>query len=202
METFRNRLRKAWAAGRTTLNGWLAAPSIHTAEVMARAGWDSLTIDLQHGLVDYQAAAAMLPAISTTDTLPLARVPWLEEGIVMKMLDAGCHGIICPMINSADSAARFARACLYPPFGCRSFGPVHAKMAAAPDYLDRANEELLSIAMIETREALDRLDAILGVEELSAVYVGPSDLSLSLGFTPKLEPEDKIALAYLKDLSD
>ncbi|QDT36209.1 HpcH/HpaI aldolase family protein [Stratiformator vulcanicus] len=186
----KNHLVESWNEGRSTLNGWIAIPSSATAEVMARAGWDSLTIDMQHGLADYQAALGVLTAISTTPTVPLARVPWLDEGIVMRMLDAGCLGIICPMVNSVDEAARFASACRYAPRGSRSYGPVRAATVYGADYWKQANDQVVSLAMIETAEALDQLDAILGVEELSGVYIGPSDLALSLGVAPRFDPDE------------
>ncbi len=186
-----NPLINAWNAGRSTLNGWLAIPNASTAEVMAHVGWDSLTIDLQHGLADYQTALTMLTAISTTRTVPMARVPWLEEGIIMRMLDAGCYGIICPMINTRDDAVRFVRACNYAPVGTRSFGPIRAGLYAGPDYYKSANDEVLSIGMIESRQALDNLDAILDIDELKAIYIGPADLSLALGCTPKFDQDEK-----------
>ena len=112
-----NALRQAWAQGRRTANGWLSIPSSFAAEVMAHQGWDSLTVDMQHGVVDYQTAVGMLQAISTTEAVPMVRVPWLDPGIVMKMLDAGSYGVICPMINNAAEAETFVRACRYPPHG-------------------------------------------------------------------------------------
>lgn len=189
---FKNPLLEEWSAGRATLNGWLASPCMSTAEVMAHAGWDSLTIDMQHGLADYQTAVEMLTAIATTDVVPLARVPWMDEGIVMRMLDAGCLGVICPMVNSQDEAARLATACRYPPNGRRSYGPIRAALLSGSDYWRHANREVLSIAMIETREALDALDSILDVEELSGVYIGPADLSLALGCEPTFDQEAPI----------
>lgn len=187
---FQNPLLRSWRNGQATLNGWLAIPNLHTAEAMARQGWDSLTIDMQHGLSDYQAAAGMLAAMSTTSVVPLARVPWLEEGIIMRMLDAGCHGIICPMINCRADAERFVEACRYAPEGSRSFGPIRASLVAGPDYHETANEEILVIGMIESRRALDNLDEILSVEGMNAIYVGPADLSLALGCTPKFDQEE------------
>jgi len=184
-----NKLQSIWNDGRAAVNGWLAIPSATTAEAMAHCGWGSLTIDMQHGMADYQTALGMLSAISTTETVPLARVPWLEEGIVMRMLDAGCMGIICPMVNSQDEAARFANACRYPPNGTRSYGPIRAALVNGPDYWRQANEHVLSLAMIETRQALESLDDILSVEELTGVYIGPSDLAMSLGVEPKFDPE-------------
>jgi 4-hydroxy-2-oxoheptanedioate aldolase len=185
-----NALRRAWASGRKTVNGWLSIPSPFAAEVMAHQPWDSLTVDMQHGVIDYQAMLGMLQAISTRPAVvPMARVPWLEPGIVMKTLDAGAYGIICPMINTPEEAALFVSCCRYAPQGQRSFGPIRASMYAGPDYGQRANEEILAIAMIETRQAVDRLDAILATPGLDGVYVGPSDLALSLGHQPALDPE-------------
>ena len=99
-----NILRALWKQDGYAVNGWLSLPATFSAEVMAHQGWDSLTIDLQHGLIDYETAVGMLQAISTTRTVPLVRVPWLDPGIVMKVLDAGAYGVICPMINSAAEA--------------------------------------------------------------------------------------------------
>src|SRR5579872_1914822 len=99
-----NILKARWRAGTTTLNAWLSLPSSITAEFMAGVGWDSCTVDMQHGLIDYQTALTMLQAISTTSAVPLVRVPWNEPGIIMKALDAGAYGIICPMINSRAEA--------------------------------------------------------------------------------------------------
>ena len=112
-----NRIRTLWAAGQAAVNGWLAIPTVFSAETMAHAGWDALTIDMQHGVVDYGAAVPMLTAISTTSVAPVVRVPWLDPGIVMKMLDAGAYGIICPMVNTRADAERFVSAMRYPPPG-------------------------------------------------------------------------------------
>src|SRR5215467_6916112 len=146
-----NRLRTIWKSGGAVVNGWLAIPNVFSTETMAQQGWDSLTIDLQHGLVDYQAAVSMLTAISTTPTMPIVRVPWLEPGIVMKVLDAGAYGVICPMINSAAEAREFVAACRYPPAGIRSCGPTRANIYAGPDYIANANRAIITMAMIETR---------------------------------------------------
>jgi 4-hydroxy-2-oxoheptanedioate aldolase len=186
-----NAIRRKWAAGEAVVNGWLAIPSSFSAETMAHQGWDSLTVDLQHGVVDYQTSITLLQAVSTTATVPLARVPWLEPGIIMKMLDAGAYGIICPMVNTAEDAARFVAACRYPPDGNRSFGPIRALLYGGADYPQHANATVLTFAMIETKEALDNLDAILSVPGLDAVYIGPADLSATLGCTPKFDQDEK-----------
>jgi len=183
------RLKERWRSGRATLNGWLAAPDPTVAENMAVLGWDSLTIDLQHGMADYAQALRMLIAMSTADVVPMARVPWLEESMIMRLLDAGAHGIICPMINSQQEAVRLAKACRYAPRGARSFGPIRARLHMPVEYWTHANDAVIVAAMIETREGVDALDGILDVDELDAIYIGPADLALSLGFEPGFDPQ-------------
>src|SRR5690349_19310477 len=106
-----NNVRTIWHNGGAVINGWLAIPSPWSAEVMANVGWDSLTVDVQHGLIGYDTALPMLQAISTTSTIPLARVPWNEPASIMKLLDAGAYGIICPMVNTRAEAEAFVGAC-------------------------------------------------------------------------------------------
>lgn len=185
-----NRLRDIWASGGAAINGWLTIPSGFAAEAMAHQGWDALTVDLQHGVVDYQAAVAMFQAISTTDTVPMARVPWLDPGILMKVLDAGAYAVICPMINSAEEAERLVAATNYPPRGTRSFGPIRGLLYGGPDYVHHANDTVVTFAMIETRAGLDNLEEILSVPGLDGVYIGPSDLSLALGCRPTFDDVD------------
>jgi len=191
-----NTLRKIWAKGGAVINGWCSIPSSFSAEVMAHQGFDSITIDMQHGMVDYQMAVSMLQAISTTSVIPLTRVPWNDPGQLMKILDAGSYGVICPMINTAEDADKLVRACKYPPTGFRSLGPIRAKYYAGGsthgggDYHVHANEEMLVIPQIETREAIKNLDAILEVPGISAIYIGPSDLALALGSEPRTGQND------------
>lgn len=183
-------LNAIWSEGRAALNGWLSIPDGFATEIMAHQGWDTLTVDMQHGVVDYQAAVRMLTAISTTRVVPIVRVPWFDPGIVMKVLDAGALGVICPMINSAADAEAFASALRYAPRGRRSFGPIRATLAHGIDYAKRADDLITGFAMIETRAALDALDAILAVPGLDAIYIGPNDLALSLGLEPRFDPVD------------
>jgi 4-hydroxy-2-oxoheptanedioate aldolase len=188
-----NRLRSLWASGQAVVNGWLAIPNSFSAETMAHQGWDSLTVDLQHGVVDYQAMVTMLQAISTTPTVPVVRVPWLEPGILMKTLDAGAYGVICPMVNTREDAQKLVAWTHYAPRGTRSFGPVRALLYGGADYAEHANDTIVTFAMIETRQALDNLDDILSVEGLDAIYIGPSDLSLALGCKPTFDDVDPLA---------
>jgi 4-hydroxy-2-oxoheptanedioate aldolase len=190
----RNNIRAVWDSGQCVVNGWLAIPSSFSAEVMAHCGWDSLCIDIQHGLVDYQTATTMMQAISTTQVAPMVRVPWNDPAIIMKCLDAGAYGIVCPMINTAEEARHFVGACRYPPMGYRSLGPIRAQIYGGSDYAAKANDEILTLAMIETTTGLDNLEAILKTEGLDGIYVGPADLSLSMGLPGRLDPTDAKAV--------
>jgi 4-hydroxy-2-oxoheptanedioate aldolase len=194
----KNAIKKALAGGGRVVNAWLAIPSAYSAELMAHQGWDSVTIDLQHGPVDFQAALGMLQAISTTDAVPMARVPWNDPAIIMKLLDAGAYGLICPMINTRAEAEAFVAAARYAPQGNRSFGPNRAVQYAGADYWQHANQEVLLFAMVETTKALENLDQILSVPGLDGTYIGPSDLSLSMGRPPTLDPADKDVLAAME----
>src|SRR5438128_1604300 len=125
-----NRLREIWASGRAATNCWLAIPSIMATEVVAHQGWDSLTIDMQHGQIDYAAMIAMLVAISGTPSVPLLRVPWNNPGDVMRALDAGVYGVICPNVDTVEQCKQFVSAAHYAPMGWRSFGPHRAVIYA------------------------------------------------------------------------
>ena len=179
-----NQVQELWRNNKAAISGWLHIPSGFSAEVMAHQGWDVLTIDMQHGLVSDSELVHMLTAISTTDVTPFVRVPWLEPGIIMKVLDCGSYGVICPMINSREECEKFVGACRYAPEGYRSTGPVRAVFYSGPDYHVHASETILTFAMIETQEAVDNLDEICSVDGLDAIYIGPSDLSVSLGGAP------------------
>ena len=185
-----NLLRKIWQTGGAAVNGWLAIANSFSAETMAHQGWDTLTIDMQHGVIDYSALVPMLQAISTTAAVPIVRVPWLEPGILMKALDAGAYGVICPMVNTREDAQKLVAYTHYAPQGTRSYGPVRATLYGGADYAQHANTTIVSFAMIETAQALDNLDSILSVEGLDAIYIGPSDLSLALGCQPAFDDLD------------
>lgn len=188
-----NALRQIWADGGTVVNGWVSLPCAFGAEMMAHAGFDSLTIDLQHGLHDYASMLACLQAIR--DTPALVRVPWNEPAMVGRALDAGAVGVICPMVNTAVQAAAFVDAMRYPPQGTRSNGPIRAGLRNN-GYQAEANADVLAIPMIETAEAVANLDAILAVPGVDAIYIGPSDLNISMGGAAILDIEDagRIAL--------
>ena len=176
----KNGVKQLWLDGKTVLNGWLSVPNTFTAEIMAEQDYDSLTIDLQHGLVGLDTMLPMLQAIRASGVTPLVRVPWLEPIHIMKTLDAGAYGIICPMINNRTNAEDLVSWVRYPPLGVRSFGPTRAKFSAGPGYAQEANEEIICMAMIETEQALTNLEEIITTPGLDGIYIGPADLSFSL----------------------
>ena len=176
-------LREIWAQGQPTFGAWLGSPSSISAEAAAQAGFEYVCCDNQHGVVDYQATVTVIQAIELARSNPIVRVPWNEPGIIGKMLDAGAQGVIVPMVNSAAEAAAVVRYASYPPRGARSFGPILAG-GRVPNYAAVANDRVAIVPMVETVEALNGIDALLAVPGVTAIYVGPADLSLSLGLPP------------------
>lgn len=197
-----NQLREIWAKGETAVNGWLHIPSSWSAEVMAHAGFDSVTVDLQHGLSDYESAVTMFQAIATTDVIPLARSTWNDPAQIMRLLDAGAYGIICPMINTRAEAEAFVGACRYPPLGYRSLGPTRARVYAGADYAHHANDTILTLAMIETEQALNNLAEILATPGLDGVFVGPGDLRFSLTGKPGMDLNDPVLIKALANIAE
>ena len=176
-----DRLRETWARGGTALNAWLTLEGAASAAAVAAAGFDSVTLDLQHGAAEPHDAALIFAAIEAAGAAPLARVRWNDPAELMRMLDVGARGIVCPMIGSRAEAEAFVAACRYPPEGIRSYGPVHGALGAGREHVTRANEVVLTFAMIETAEGFGNLDEIASTPGLDGLYVGPSDLSLGLG---------------------
>ncbi|MGL4310233.1 MAG: HpcH/HpaI aldolase family protein [Paracoccaceae bacterium] len=198
-----NRLKALWAEGKPTINGWCSIGNPFTAEIMAAQGYDSLTIDMQHGALDYSHLLPMFQAMRASGAVLMARVPWLEPGIIMKALDAGAYGIICPMVNSAGDAARLVSYMRYPPLGQRSFGPTRVSVGAGANYAGEANDNMLAFAMIETAEGMTNLDAIAATPGLDGIYVGPADLTLSLTqgrLPPAFDREEPEMIAALQKI--
>jgi 4-hydroxy-2-oxoheptanedioate aldolase len=190
-----NRLKEIWASGKPAIGGWCSMPGSFSAELMASQGWDVITIDTQHGVIGYSDMLQMLQAISTTDATPLVRVSWNQPGEIMRALDSGAYGVICPMINDAAECAAFVQACRYPPDGFRSSGPTRAAVYGGADYLAKANGEMLTFAMVETARGLANVEAIVATPGLDGVYIGPSDLSLSLGGPPGQDSDAPLLMA-------
>lgn len=175
-----NPVRRLWSEGKTVTSGWMHIPSAYSAEICASAGYDSMVIDMQHGPVDYESAVGMLQVINADVTAPFVRVPWNEPVMIQRVLDAGAIGIICPMVSNRAECERFVGAVKYPPVGYRSNGAFRAARLFGGDYPAWSNDFVVAMAMIETREAFEKLDEILDTPGLDAIFVGPSDLSLSM----------------------
>jgi 4-hydroxy-2-oxoheptanedioate aldolase len=182
-------LRELFDQGGVTIGGWCAIPNSFSAELMGRCGWDWVCVDMQHGLIGYDQAASMLQALSITGTPSWVRVPWNQPDMIMKMLDAGAQGVIIPMVGTAEDARRAVEAAKYPPRGSRSWGPIRASFDVENYGPASANQRTLVAAMIETVEGVENMDAIMNVEGIDAIYVGPSDLGLTHGMAPTLAPE-------------
>lgn len=181
-------LRQKWNSGQTVFNFFLTEPSPFNAEQYATLGFETLTLDLQHSLIEDTQILNMVQAIKAGGSLAMARLKWNRPELVMKALDYGIPVLICPMIDRAQEAASFVKAAKYPPLGNRSFGPVRAGLE--DNYFAEANQETLTFAMIETAGAANDLEAIAATPGLDGLYIGPFDLSVSLGLEQKADFSD------------
>ncbi|MDP7117216.1 MAG: aldolase/citrate lyase family protein [Acidimicrobiales bacterium] len=168
----------------TELGCWLKLPSSIAAEAASLLGFDYVCIDMQHGLLSRSDLTPMLQAVHPHSPRVLVRVPANDPSTIGWCLDAGATGVIVPLINSADEAEAAVRAAMYPPRGDRSTGPARAAVIYGNDYVHASNTSVQCIPMIETTRALGSLDGILSLPDVNAIYVGPSDLSVSLGLGP------------------
>jgi 4-hydroxy-2-oxoheptanedioate aldolase len=183
----RNPLKTSWAEGRTALGLWMTVPGSIGAEIFAGAGVDYVCVDQQHGVIDYDSMVPMFQAIRAEGTAPITRVLSNDPFLIMKALDAGAWGVIVPLVNDAEDAARAVSACRYPPRGIRSYGPVRAARVIGSRDPEELGGEVLCLVMVETREALERVEEIASTPGVDGIYIGPSDLALSLGLPPTLD---------------
>ena len=164
------------------LNAWSTFGGGSAAGVLASAGFDAVTVDLQHGEQTLEGLGDVVGAIERAGAVPFVRIGWNDPATVMRALDLGARGVICPMVDTAEDAAAFVRFCRYPPLGVRSYGPVRSAFGTGRRQTDAANESVLAFVQIETSEGWANVEAICAVAGLDGVYVGPADLSLALGF--------------------
>lgn len=191
IETLRSRLQ----SGPPVFNAFLTIPGAWTAELVASSGWESVTLDLQHGLIDFATALSMMQAIAGTPAATFIRLSWNDPARIMQALDAGAEGVICPMISQAADVEAFLGACHFPPEGYRSFGPIRASLRHPDDF-----RRPLTFAMIETAASVDHLYDIAAVPGLDGLYVGPNDLSISLGLDRRADFQDPSLLAILDEV--
>ncbi len=185
---FQNTLRSLWSDGRQAVGGWATLGSPFAAEILAAAGFDYVCVDLQHGLSHFDTMAPMLAATARTGTTPLVRVPFNSTAYMGKALDAGAQGLIIPMVNSAEQARAAVAACRYAPEGVRSFGPVRASLFSSGMSTDDVNRAVLCLPMVETREAVDRIEEICTTPGVDGIYIGPADLAITYGLPPYGDP--------------
>lgn len=159
---------------------WITTDNPVATEWIARTGYDYVCLDLQHGLIDYAGGVLGLTAIDAAGSAGVVRVPAADPAWIGRALDAGARAVIVPLVDSAEQAAAAARACRYPPHGVRSYGPMRSQLRIGPAPRD-ADASVACIVMIETAAGLEDVEAICATPGVDAVYVGPSDLALSLG---------------------
>jgi 4-hydroxy-2-oxoheptanedioate aldolase len=176
-------VRRVLQQGKPSVGTWLSLGSITASRFLARSGFDWLTVDIEHSLVDWETATHMFAAIADAGCLALARVPANRHDHIKRVLDNGAQGIVVPMVNSRQEAQSAVDAVLYPPAGTRSVGgSVHAMNfgASANDYYAHANDELLIVLQCEHIKAVEAADAIFSVPRIDAIFVGPNDLAASM----------------------
>lgn len=195
-----NKIRARWAARECAIAAWLQIPAALHAEALARCGFDGLVVDLQHSPIDFATALTMLAAIEAGGAEPLVRLQSNDGGDIMKLLDSGAYGVICPMIDTAEQAKQFASALHYPPKGVRSYGPRRPVMRYGADYLRIASDTIVALAMIETATGLQNLDAILEVDGIDGVFIGPTDLAIALGAVAEMDSRDPRVLAAVAQI--
>jgi 4-hydroxy-2-oxoheptanedioate aldolase len=189
-------LARRLRAGETVFTGWCGLPSPIVAETIGREGFGTVTLDAQHGLWDLAGILTGIAAVRQAGAAPVVRVPVGDFASVSRVLDFGAEGVIAPMINTAADARAFAAAAKFPPIGERSWGPHRAMtlagMSDMKSYLRTANDLVVTLAMIETPAAIENLDAILATPGIDAVFVGPSDLSITLTQGAELDPHSAL----------
>jgi 4-hydroxy-2-oxoheptanedioate aldolase len=186
------KLARGLAERRDVLSAWVGVNDAAVAEALARESFDAVTLDLQHGGVDFVGASQAILAVALAGKPTIARVPVGDFALASRLVDAGAAAVIAPMIDDAATARRFAEHVKFPPLGQRSWGPRAAQALSGlvgPAYLHGANAVTLAIAMIETREALASLDAILASPGIDGVFVGPNDLSIALHRGGAIDPD-------------
>ena len=196
-----NAVTEAIRNGRTVVNAWMSTGSGYVAEVLSHSGVDAVTVDAQHGMFGRDAVVGLLQAVSCGPAVPLVRPSSLDAAEIGWLLDAGAYGVIAPGVDSAAMAAGLVAACRYPPQGRRSYGPARGLLHGGPDYLAASADTLSVWAMVESREALEDLEAIAATPGLDGLYLGPNDLALALGLTPggRIGPEvEEVALRLVE----
>jgi 2-dehydro-3-deoxyglucarate aldolase/4-hydroxy-2-oxoheptanedioate aldolase len=179
-----NHVKRALREGRPTAGSWLHLCSASSAEIMSRAGFDWLLIDMEHGHVDYQTLLAQLQAIEGSPTIPIVRVQWNDPAVIKRVLDLGAYGVMVPWVASRTEAEAAVRAAKYAPAGIRGIAGSHRAAGYgrhAAEYWKRANDEVLVVIQVETPSAVADIEQIVAVPGVDVAFIGPGDLSAALG---------------------
>ncbi|MDO5500547.1 MAG: aldolase/citrate lyase family protein [Propionibacteriaceae bacterium] len=188
-----SRVHLAWAEGRPARGAFLFTRLDPVVIESIACLFDYVVVDMQHGLWDHHQMINAIRALQPGRAMAIVRVPTLDKGLIGRALDAGAMGIIVPGIESAEEVRAAVTACRYVPGGERSYGPIGAMVRYGLDYVDTANDRVLVIPMIETKTGLERADEICAVPGVDAIYVGPFDLSISMGGQPTKEAVEELA---------
>jgi 2-keto-3-deoxy-L-rhamnonate aldolase RhmA len=180
---FENKLKRKLSAGKTTLGVWVSIPSPDVSEILSLMGFDWLVFDTEHSPMDVSTAQVLIQAMKGEETTPIIRVAWNDPVMIKRALDVGAHGVVVPWVNSREDAINAVRACKYPPKGIRGCGPRRAeRYGLDKEYLSRADAETMVIVQIEHIDAVHHIDEILGTPGVDAFFIGPADLSASMGY--------------------
>lgn len=177
----KNSLKEKLKEGKVVHGTFVGIGHPDVTEWLSHLGFDWLLLDAEHGPLDFQTLQRLMQAMNGTNCIPIVRPQWNDAVIIKRVLDIGAYGVLVPWVNSREDAENVVRACKYPPEGLRGVGPRRAAMFD-PTYLETANDEILIIVQVETAEAIKNLEEILSVPGIDACYIGPWDLSCSLGF--------------------
>lgn len=187
----RNELKSRLKAGERTLGLWMSIESPIVSELLSGLGFDWFVFDLEHSPLDIYTAQTLMQAMRA-ETTPIVRVAWNDPVFIKLALDIGTYGVVIPWVNNREEAVRAVEACKYPPEGIRGCGPRRSALFD-PEYFETANEEILVIAQIETRKAVENIEEIASVDGIDVFFIGPYDLSASYGYLgrPEAPPVQK-----------
>ena len=198
MKTPENTFKSALATGRLQKGLWLALADAYAAELCATCGFDWLLIDGEHAPNDLRSILASLQAIAPYPSHPVVRIPKADDALIKQVLELGATTLLVPMVESAEQARQIVRATRYPPHGIRGVGSANARSARwshYPGYLHEANAQVCVLVQVETQEALRQIDEIAAVEGVDGVFIGPADLSASMGLLGQpAHPEVRAAI--------
>ena len=190
-----NPLKKKLQAGEPILGFMVTIPNVQLVAILARTGADWIMIDMEHGPIGIATVQDMIAATNGTGCTPVVRVPKIDPTTVKPVLDAGAFGIVFPMVLTGDQARVAVESMRYPPAGVRGIGPIHAAVRwglTMAEYIERANDELVTIALIEDIRSVENIDAILATPGIDVAQIAPFDFSASLGVPGQLEHPDVV----------